>query len=328
KGPSLYMPEVVSPMGRETDHLYMVILWIVIVIFVITEGMLVYSLFAFRDRPGHKARFFHGSTFIEVLLALFPSLILLYLTVASGSMWNDLKIKRTNDKGAVHIQVLAEQFSWNFRYPGADGVFGTADDVISVGEMALPADKTVVMHISAKDVIHSFFIPEARVKQDAVPGLLTKMWFRVDHMPVWDRATGKRVLLDTEAYNASEVALTGYEFKSEPKKGKGAFFQAADSKMIGLMDYSYARSENTPIWVVKNGAFSTVSAEPQYIRHHFEIGCAQLCGTLHYAMRGTVLALTGAEFDRWLAEQQADPTLQAKWAEIWDKYHPEFNRIL
>jgi heme/copper-type cytochrome/quinol oxidase subunit 2 len=328
QGPSLFMPDVVTATGRSTDSLYMIIMWIVLIIFVATEGLLLYSLIVFRDRPGHKAKFFHGSTAVEVILALVPAAILLYLTVASGSMWNSLKIKNTTDKDALHIQVMAEQFSWNFRYAGKDGVFGTGDDVVSMGELALPVDRTVVLHISSKDVIHSFFIPEARVKQDAVPGLLTKMWFKVDHIPVWNRETQKRELIEQADYNKEEVAISGYDFKSEPAKG-GSFF-GTDPKMLNLLDYSYARSDAQPFDVVKNGAFSKSSTEPKYIRHYYEIGCAQLCGTSHFAMRGQVRALTGPEFDRWLAAQSSDPgagELKAKWNGIWDKYHPEFDRI-
>jgi cytochrome c oxidase subunit 2 len=325
-GPSLFMPDVVSPMGRATDSLYMIILWIVVAVFVITEGMLLYSLVVFRDRPGHKARFFHGSTSVEIILALVPSAILLYLTVVSGTMWNDLKIKKTTDKNALHIQVLGEQFSWNFRYTGPDGVFGTADDVTSLGEMAMPANRTVVLHFSSKDVIHSFFIPEARVKQDAVPGLLTKMWFKIDHLPVWDRQAQKRVLLEEDEYKAAEVAVSGYEFKSEPSKAKSFF--GTDSKLINLLDYSYTRKDSAAFEVLKGGVVASTMTEPKYIRHYYEIGCAQLCGTSHFAMRGQVLVLTPLEFDRWLAANAADAELRLKWTDIWDKFHPEFDRIL
>ena len=67
-------------------------------------------------------------------------------------------------------------------------------------------------------------------------------------------------------------------------------------------------------------------AEPQYVQHYYEIGCAQLCGTSHFAMRGTMKALPGPQFDAWLAAQQSDSFLAEKWM-LWDKNHPEFNRL-
>ena len=326
-GPSIFMPEVVSSMGRDTDSLYFVILVIVSVIFVLSEGFLVWCLIAYRTKPGRKAQYTHGSTSIEVLLALVPALILVYLTVASGKMWSDIRFHPPKDKDAVHVQVFGEQFAWNFRYAGKDGVFGTADDVMSFNQLAMPVDKPVIFHISSKDVIHSFFIPEARQKQDAVPGLLAKVWVTIDHIPVWDREAGKRVVITEKEYSASDVALSGYDFKNKVREGKKYFFQQASNAKINLLEYFYTRNSD-PIEAVKGGIFAKTTAEPKYIRHHYEIGCAQLCGTSHYAMRGEILVLPPAEFERWMNSQPADSELQAKWNKIWDKFHPEYNKIL
>lgn len=99
---------------------------------------------------------------------------------------------------ATVIRVVAEQFTWNAHYPGADGRFGrtdvsliaadnplgldrrspfAADDVVSVGTMAVPINRPVLVQLSAKDVIHSFGVPAMRVKQDAIPGMVTPVWF-------------------------------------------------------------------------------------------------------------------------------------------------------
>ena len=324
EGPGWFSPQVVSSMGRDTDSLYYVILVIVTVIFILSEGFLLWCLIAYRQKPGRRAKFTHGSTSVEVMLALIPALILLYLTVASGKMWSDIRFKPPKDKDAVHVQVFAEQFAWNFRYAGKDGAFGTADDVLSFNQLAMPVGKAVIFHISSKDVIHSFFIPEARQKQDAVPGLLGKIWVTIDHMPVWDREAQKRVLMDEAAYGAADVAVSGYEFKNKVHEGKGMFFQQASSARINLLDYFYVRNSD-PIVTAKG---AKTAAEPKYIRHHYEIGCAQLCGTSHYAMRGEVLVLTPSEFEGWMKAQPADSELKSKWDNVWDKFHPEYNKIL
>ena len=75
------------------------------------------------------------------------------------------------------MQITGEQFAWNFQYAGADGKFDTPDDVITLNQLHFPVGKPVVATLASKDVIHSFFLPEFRVKQDAVPGLKTRIWF-------------------------------------------------------------------------------------------------------------------------------------------------------
>jgi cytochrome c oxidase subunit 2 len=75
------------------------------------------------------------------------------------------------------VQVTAKQFNWQVTYPGADGKFGTADDKTLLDEMHVPANKVVHVHLRSQDVIHSFFVPQFRMKQDAVPGRAIMQWF-------------------------------------------------------------------------------------------------------------------------------------------------------
>jgi cytochrome c oxidase subunit 2 len=98
----------------------------------------------------------------------------------------------------VEIRVVAQQFAWNIHYPGADGKFGRtdvmkvdeetnpigldrssygADDIVTLNQMHLPVDKQIIVYLSSKDVIHSFSLPEMRVKQDAIPGMITPIFF-------------------------------------------------------------------------------------------------------------------------------------------------------
>jgi cytochrome c oxidase subunit 2 len=325
RGPSIWLPETVSARGRDIDALYMHILYIVIIIFVITQGLLLYSVIAFRARPGRKARFFHGSTGVELVLAVVPAVILLYITVASVGLWGLVRLHGPG-KDAVHVQVLAEQFSWNFRYPGPDGVFGTSDDVMSSGEMAVPVGREVVLHIASKDVIHSLFLPEARLKQDLLPGLLGRVWSEWDVIPVWDLKTQKRVLLTADEYAAAPVALSGYKFSSEPNPVKAGWYQASESAKINYLRYHYDRDPDAKLLVVRGGR--PVNEAPLYVQHYFEIACAQLCGNLHFGMRGTLRVLPEPEYEAWLKAQAHDDFLASKWSDVWDKYHPEYNRAL
>ena len=319
-----WMPPAVSEAGRRIDALYMHILYIVITIFVITEGLLLYSVIAFRARPGRRAQFFHGSAGVEIILATIPALILLYITVVSSRLWDRVRLAEPTGPDVVHIQVMAEQFAWNFRYPGPDHAFGTKDDVLTEVEGAVPVDTDVVFHISSKDVIHSFFLPDSRLKQDLVPGLLGKVWTRWDLIPVWDLATQKRVLLTLDQYRAAAVATSGYDFNSEPNPVKEGWYQFSDSAKINYLRYHYDRNSD-PLAVEKGG--KPTHEAPQYVLHYYEIACAQLCGNLHFGMRGTMRVLPPEDYARWLKAQPADSDLSDKWASTWDKYHPEFNKV-
>ncbi len=324
--PSIWLPEVVSEGGRKIDYLYWVILWIVIVIFVVTEGLLLYSVIAFRAKAGRKAQYFHGSTTVELILAAIPALILVFITVSSSRLWSELKLQKKNAATAVHVQVFAEQFAWNFRLSGPDAAFGTADDVMAFNEVALPAGREVVFHFSAKDVIHSFFLPESRLKQDTVPGLLTRAWTLYEQIPVWDLEHQKRVLMTPEQFAKADVAISGYKFESKPSTKKAGWYQASASDKINYLEYSYKRDPESPLEIVRDG--KPVKAEASHVLHYFEIGCAQLCGTSHFAMRGTVRVLPDADFKAWAAKQPYDSFLAEKWNGIWDKFHPEFNRAI
>jgi cytochrome c oxidase subunit 2 len=118
----------------------------------------------------------HGNTLLEIVWTVIPSLILLGLTIASQRVWADIRFPANQPKEAVQVEILAEQFAWNVRYPGPDGQFETEDDVTTLNQLHLPVGQVTLIRLRAKDVIHSFFVPEFRVKQDAVPGLPTQMW--------------------------------------------------------------------------------------------------------------------------------------------------------
>jgi cytochrome c oxidase subunit 2 len=91
-------------------------------------------------------------------------------------------------QGAMNVEILAEQFAWNLRYAGADGKLNTADDVLSLNQMHIPVGRPVIVSLKSKDVIHSLFLPEFRVKQDAVPGMTTRIWFEATRTGSWEIA--------------------------------------------------------------------------------------------------------------------------------------------
>ena len=104
-----------------------------------------------------------------------PALILVVLTFLSVPAWS--KIKMSQPPTDFVVLVDAKQFNWQVTYPGVDGKFGTADDKTFLDEMHVPANKVVHVQLRSQDVIHSFFVPQFRMKQDAVPGREIVQWF-------------------------------------------------------------------------------------------------------------------------------------------------------
>ncbi len=171
----LQLPEGVSSYSARIDGMFRLILWITGIVFVIVEAMLLYFLFRYRHREGRKATYTHGNNRIEVVWTIIPALICVVLALLSRRTWAD--IKQNMPANALPIEITGEQFSWTIRYPGVDGKFGTPDDIVSLNQLHFPVGRPVVATLRSKDVIHSFFLPEFRVKQDAVPGMSTRIWF-------------------------------------------------------------------------------------------------------------------------------------------------------
>jgi cytochrome c oxidase subunit 2 len=166
--------------------MFHLIMWITGIIFVIVELLLLYFLWKYRHREGRQAHYTHGNNRLEVIWTIIPALICVMLALMSRRIWTNIKEKMPD--GALQVQITGEQFAWNFKYAGADGKFDTPDDVITLNQLHFPVGKPVVATLSSKDVIHSFYLPEFRVKQDAVPGLKTRNGFEGNRVGSWDIA--------------------------------------------------------------------------------------------------------------------------------------------
>jgi len=180
------LPEQASTYAPDIDNMFHLIMWITGVIFVIVELLLLVFLWKYRHRPGRVATYTHGNNRLEVIWTIVPALICVMLALLSRRIWDHIKENMPHD--AVEVQVTGEQFAWNIRYPGPDGKFGTADDITTLNQLHVPVGKPVIVTVTSKDVIHSFFLPEFRVKQDAVPGMHTRIWFEGNKVGHWEIA--------------------------------------------------------------------------------------------------------------------------------------------
>jgi cytochrome c oxidase subunit 2 len=182
----MHLPEGVSSYSHRIDGMFHLITWITGVVFVIVELLLLYFLFRYRHKEGRKAHYTHGNNRLEVVWTIIPALICVVLALLSRRTWTE--IKQQMPPNALEIEITGEQFSWTIRYAGKDGRIGTDDDIVSLNQLHFPVGKPVVATLRSKDVIHSFFLPEFRVKQDAVPGMSTRIWFDATRTGKWEIA--------------------------------------------------------------------------------------------------------------------------------------------
>jgi cytochrome c oxidase subunit 2 len=170
-----WLPENVSTYGKEIDSMYELIYWITAVTFVLVAVTMITFIIKYRHREGRRATYSHGNTALEIVWTIVPALILVILTFMSQPIW--ARIKYTTPQTDLTIQVTGKQFNWEITYAGRDGKFGTEDDKTFDNEMHVPVNKPVVVLLRSKDVIHSFYVPQFRMKQDAVPGREIRQWF-------------------------------------------------------------------------------------------------------------------------------------------------------
>lgn len=167
----------VSTFGAEIDWMYYAILAITGVIFLGVELALIGFVIRYRHREGRKAEYIHGNVAAEVIWTVVPFFIVLWIGFASRNVWKQVKDPNEFPQPGLELKVAAKQFEWNVTYPGPDGRLGTGDDFVKRNQLHVPVGQPILVHLSSEDVIHSFFLPHFRLKQDAVPGMEIKVWF-------------------------------------------------------------------------------------------------------------------------------------------------------
>jgi cytochrome c oxidase subunit II len=195
----LGLPVLASEHGQSVDDLIIYVHYLMIALFVGWLAYFVYALFRFHHRRNPRADYAgvknHASSYLEVVVALVEAFLLLGLAVP---LWARAVDKFPAANQSTVVQIVAQQFAWNIRYPGRDGVLGrqdmrwvTADNVFGVdpndpngkddvqtlNEMHVVVNKPVIAYISSKDVIHSFKVIAMRVTQDAIPGMRIPIHF-------------------------------------------------------------------------------------------------------------------------------------------------------
>jgi cytochrome c oxidase subunit 2 len=175
-----------SSAGREVDHLFLLILWITGIIFIGTQIALVWAAWRFVPEPGRRAQYFHGSQRLEVIWTIIPAAILVFIALYQMGAWTDIKFESSAPDVQPLARISARQFQWKIRYAGPDGRIGTPDDLHAVSDLHFVKDRPVKIELVTEDVLHSFYLPQLRIKQDAVPGLTIPVWFDCDQAGTYE----------------------------------------------------------------------------------------------------------------------------------------------
>jgi cytochrome c oxidase subunit 2 len=200
QGFTIGLPEPVSSYAPQVDSLMLLLHVVMVGIFVVWGVFFIYCLVRYRARDGERG-IYHQSgekaSFIpDGLILAFE----IWLILAFGiPLWASVKQETPPEDQSLVVNLVAQQFAWNFQYPGPDGKFGrrdvslitasnpmgidesdpaSKDDIISINNLHVPKDKPVILHMTSKDVIHDFQVTNFRNKQDIVPGLKTVLWFK------------------------------------------------------------------------------------------------------------------------------------------------------
>ena len=195
-----WFPQAITPVGHQIDQQMFLTFVLTGIVFVLAQVALAWMVFRYRDQ-GKRAHFVRGSHSLEVIWTTITLVIFVGLGVMAAHAWGEVHFGGPAP-GALQVEVTGVQFVWNFRYPGPDGKFGkiipkdidasvgnpigldpndpAAKDDIVVPDLYLPVDRPIVLMLRSQDVIHSFFVRELRVKQDAVPGIIIPVHFTVN----------------------------------------------------------------------------------------------------------------------------------------------------
>lgn len=187
----------------------------------------------------HKKPFYtHGNEkkhlFITAFIGLgvFLSVDLVITKVTTKDMkesfWN------FPTENIVKVQVLAQQWAWNFRYAGIDGEFNTADDVVQLNHLVVPMGKKIMIQMTSKDVIHALYLPNARIKADAIPGRFSKLWFDANKVGTYEIACAEMCGNHHYLMKSKMTVLSQEDFDRWTKESQEMALATNDTESVDL----------------------------------------------------------------------------------------------
>ncbi len=307
----LSLPPEASAQAARIDSALLSVHWLMVVFFGGWLLFFLYALVRFRRTKNPGARY-------EGLRSKLPFAVVGAFALCEGGLlvgvdlplWMHLVNDMPTAAGATEVRVVAEQYVWNVQYPGPDGIFGktdpslmsadnplgldtsdpaSRDDITTINQLNLPVGVPVIVHLTSKDVIHSFSIPYFRVKQDAIPGQNV----RISFTPTLTSDSVRQLLAHDIRIDRSVNADDLVQFVSL-QDCRGARGDTILSKGDALSQDALDALLRAGITSLRVGPYSPI-----------EVVCSQLCGLGHYRMKAMVTVQTRREFDRWLAGEEA-----------------------
>jgi cytochrome c oxidase subunit 2 len=230
------LPESASTYAGEIDLGIRLIHWAMLGIFAAWGAYLAYLLVRYRHREGVGAdtkprREWQALAAGAVVLVVETAMILFY----DIPVWAKIRSELPAVASSNVVQVTAEQFVWNFQYPGADGRFGRKDpkyidssnvigldpedpagkeNVLTINELHVPLGKPTILYLTSKDVIHDFFVPSFRMKTDVVPGMQVALWFEPTKLGQFEIGCAQLCGIGHSKMRADVIVQTPDEYKS------------------------------------------------------------------------------------------------------------------
>lgn len=225
-----WFPAFISEYGAAYDHQFHITLIVCGVVFFLAQMGLAYVVLRYRNSGG-RATYSHGNNAMEATWTTVTAIVFLGIALMGQQIWARVHLDAA-PANALQVEVTGQQFAWNFRYAGPDGKFGrtkpelmkeslgnplgvdpedsaSKDDLV-MPVMAVPVNRPVEVILRSKDVIHSFYVRELRLKQDAVPGMENRLHFTASQ-------TGKFEIPCAELCGLGHYQMRSYlEVMSEP----------------------------------------------------------------------------------------------------------------
>jgi cytochrome c oxidase subunit 2 len=259
----LYPPPAVTQEGAQIRDLYTIVFLIAAAIFVLVEGLIIWTVIRYRRTPGDDTlpAQTHGNNLAEAIWTIVPSLIVIFLFVLSWQTLNAVDTAAANPE--TRIRAVAGQFQWQFDYLADDGQTILFTQSVPTGEdggMVVPAGRTVQLTLTSPDVIHAFYVPQFLFKRDVVPGRVNQFDFTVNASDAGQTfrgqcaelcGTGHRIMLfevhalapaDFDAWLQDKIAAASATPAPQPS-GEGA--EAGPTLEVSALNVAFEQTSLT-----------------------------------------------------------------------------------
>lgn len=272
------LPDASSVHGEKIDTLWDYNMYLITLVFVLTNAVLFYFAYKYSGKKDTKAVFFAHDNRLEMLWTIVPAVTLAFIIIFGLKYWNEITDKST-DENKITIELYAKQFDWTARYTGADKVLGSTDyrqidggnsvgldttdaagydDILIKNEFHIPVNTEIEFKMRSRDVIHSAYMPHFRAQMNCVPGMVT-------------------------------------EFKFTPNKTTAEMRK--DPYVIQLMKGI-------------NEARAKKGEEP--VEFDYQLLCNKICGASHYNMGMIIVVESEKDYKEWLSKQKAVKNIASK----------------